>query len=342
MIKNILSAGIVALTFGLVLGGSNLAFAEEVDCEINPGEECIMPLTGEGNISGELAEPNEETPTDPDTDTPTQNTEEERDDETENTDENAEESEPEEWPMYLALGALGAAILVFIILNLFGGKKKQSVIAHIAGIITEKFQNSVIVDVNGVGYELTISAPDVGIINLDEKIKFYTYHAIRENAEELYGFSSLAAKKLFEMLISVNGVGPKAAMAILSLGNPEDVRNAIANDDAAFISKASGVGKKSAERVIVDLRDKVGLPSHYGRSPEAIVVNAKGPEDEALDALIALGFPLKEATTALADVDSTLPVEERVRLALKQKQYGQAKWYISLVSIVFPSWPKYT
>lgn len=124
MIKNILSAGIVALTFGLVLGGSNLAFAEEVDCEINPGEECIMPLTGEGNISGELAEPNEETPTDPDTDTPTQSTEEKRDDETENTDENAEESEPEEWPMYLALGALGAAILVFIILNLFGGKKK--------------------------------------------------------------------------------------------------------------------------------------------------------------------------------------------------------------------------
>lgn len=191
-------------------------------------------------------------------------------------------------------------------------------IAHIAGIVTEKFLNSVIVDVHGVGYELTISAPDTESVNLDDEIKFYTYHSVRENGEDLYGFLSLAAKKLFEMLISVNGIGPKAAMAILSLGTPEDVRNAIANDDTAFISKASGVGKKSAERVIVDLRDKVGLPSHYGRTT-APVVNAKGPEDEALDALIALGFPLKEATAALADVDPNLPVEERVRQALRQK-----------------------
>ncbi len=192
-------------------------------------------------------------------------------------------------------------------------------IAHIAGKITEKFENSVIVDVHGVGYELIISAPDAESVTLDDEIKFYTYHAVRENAEELYGFSSLAAKRLFQMLISVNGIGPKAAMSILSLSTPEEVRNAIANDDIAFIAKASGVGKKSAERVIVDLRDKVGLPSHYGRS-EAFTAPTviKGPEDEALDALIALGFPLKEATAALADVDPNLSVEERVRAALKQ------------------------
>lgn len=192
-------------------------------------------------------------------------------------------------------------------------------IAHISGIITEKFENSVIVDVHGVGYELKISLPDTESVNINDEIKFYTYHAIRENAEELYGFRSLAAKKLFEMLISVNGVGPRAAMAILSLSTPEEVRNAIANDDIAFISKASGVGKKSAERVIVDLRDKVGLPSHYGRSETFQIKAEKAPEDEALDALIALGFPLKEATAALAEVDPNLPVEERVREALKQK-----------------------
>lgn len=191
-------------------------------------------------------------------------------------------------------------------------------IAHISGIVTEKFLGAVIVDVHGVGYEVTISAPDAETVNVHDEVKFYTHHAIRENAEDLYGFLSLAAKKLFEMLISVNGIGPKAAMSILSLSSPEEVRNAIANDDAAFIAKASGVGKKSAERVIVDLRDKVGLPSHYGRS-ESLIPNAKGPEDEALDALIALGFPLKEATAALADVDPNLPVEERVRQALKQK-----------------------
>ena len=192
-------------------------------------------------------------------------------------------------------------------------------IAHIIGKITEKFQNLVIVDVHGVGYELTISAHDAETVNVDSETKFYTHHSVRENGEDLYGFTSLAAKKLFEMLISVNGIGPKAAMSILSLSTPEEVRNAIANDDIAFISKASGVGKKSAERVIVDLRDKVGLPSHYGRSEAYQIKAEKPPTDEALDALIALGFPLQEATTALADVDPTLPVEERVRQALKQK-----------------------
>lgn len=193
-------------------------------------------------------------------------------------------------------------------------------IAHLVGKITEKFQTSVIIDVHGVGYELAISTPDAELINLDDEVKFYTYHAIRENAEELYGFSSLAAKKLFELLISVNGIGPKAAMSILSLGSAEEVRNAIANTDAAFISKAAGVGKKSAERVIVDLRDKVGQPSHYGATETKFTIaSSVGPEDEALDALIALGFPLKEATAALAEIDPALPVEERIKQALKHR-----------------------
>ncbi len=192
-------------------------------------------------------------------------------------------------------------------------------IAHLLGTITEKLDTSVIIDVQGVGYEVSISAPDAEAINLNDCIKFYTYHALRENSEELYGFSSLAAKKMFEMLISVNGIGPKAAMNILSLGTPEEVRNAIANTDAAFISKASGVGKKSAERVIVDLRDKVGIPSHYGATTTKFSISAAPPHDEALDALIALGFPLKEATAALADIDPNLSVEDRIRQALKQR-----------------------
>lgn len=192
-------------------------------------------------------------------------------------------------------------------------------IAHLVGTVTEKFLNSIIIDVHGVGYELTISAPDAEQTNLHDEVKFYTYHSIRENAEELYGFLSLAAKKLFELLISVNGIGPKAAMSILSLGTAEDVRNAIANTDAAFISKASGVGKKSAERVIVDLRDKVGQPSHYGATTTKFALPTAAPDDEALDALIALGFPLKEATAALAEIDPSLSVEDRIKLALKAR-----------------------
>ena len=192
-------------------------------------------------------------------------------------------------------------------------------IAHIKGEVAEKFDSSVIVDVNGVGYEIALTALDFDAITVGETQKFYTHHSVRENGEDLYGFSSLAAKKLFELLTSVNGIGPKAGMAILSLAAPEDVRNAIANADVAFISKASGVGKKSAERVIVDLRDKVGLPSHVGATAVFVPTGTKPEKDEALDALIALGFPLKEATEALEKVDKNLSVEERIRAALKQK-----------------------
>ena len=190
-------------------------------------------------------------------------------------------------------------------------------IAHLRGKITEKFGNTLIVDVNGVGYEITVPTPDYEVSLLNEERKFFTYHAIRENAEDLYGFSSLAAKKVFELLISVQGVGPKAAIAILSLAEVEEVRNAIANADAAFIAKASGVGKKSAERVIVDLRDKVGAPSRYGAT-EAKFNKASKENDEALDALIALGFTLKEASLSLEKIDPALPTEERIKLALKK------------------------
>lgn len=194
-------------------------------------------------------------------------------------------------------------------------------IAHIRGELTEKFANAVIVDVQGVGYEISLTTPDFDSLNLHDEIKLYTYHHVREQSEELFGFTALAGKKLFELLITVQGIGPKAAMSILSLASYEEVRNAIANADSAFISKASGVGKKSAERVIVDLREKVGLPTYYGRKGELSLDTPKLPEnDEALEALIALGFQLADATKALEGVDRNLPVEERIRLALKAKK----------------------
>lgn len=191
-------------------------------------------------------------------------------------------------------------------------------IAHLKGILTEKFDNSVIVDVNGAGYEVALSSIDYDNLNLDDEVKLYTYHHIREQAEELFGFTSLAAKRLFELLISVQGIGPKAGMAILSLAPAEEVRNAIASADSAYISKASGVGKKSAERVIVDLRDKVGLPTYYGRKSDPKVA-IKNDNDEALDALMALGLNLADATRALEGIDQSLPLEDRIRQALKNR-----------------------
>jgi len=150
---------------------------------------------------------------------------------------------------------------------------------------------------------------------LGDEVKIYTYHHVREQAEELFGFSSLSGKKLFELLISVQGIGPKGAMAVLSLAQPEEVRNAIANADADFVKRASGVGKKSAERAIIDLKEKVGLPTYYGRKPG--VQTEINTNDEALEALMALGYTLGDATRALAGIDPKLSTAERVRLALK-------------------------
>ena len=190
-------------------------------------------------------------------------------------------------------------------------------IAHVFGKVAEKFNGSLVIDVHGVGYEVSVATNDFDAVILDQEVKFYTYHHVREQAEELFGFSSLAAKKLFEMLITVQGVGPKAALAILSLGDAEQVRNAIANADSGFVQKATGVGKKTAERVVVDLSDKVGLPTHYGRT-EAPLQTELNTSDEALEALMALGYTLADATKALENVDVNLPTSQRLTEALKK------------------------
>ena len=190
-------------------------------------------------------------------------------------------------------------------------------IAHVFGKVAEKFNGSLVVDVHGVGYEVSVATNDFDAVILGQEVKFYTYHHVREQSEELFGFSSLAAKKLFEMLITVQGVGPKAALAILSLGDAEQVRNAIANADSGFVQKATGVGKKTAERVVVDLSDKVGLPTHYGRT-ETPLQTELNTSDEALEALMALGYTLADATKALENVDVNLPTSQRVTEALKR------------------------
>jgi len=190
-------------------------------------------------------------------------------------------------------------------------------IAHVFGKVAEKFNGSLVIDVHGVGYEVSVATNDFDAVILDQEVKFYTYHHVREQSEELFGFSSLAAKKLFEMLITVQGVGPKAALSILSLGDAEQVRNAIANADSSFVQKATGVGKKTAERVVVDLSDKVGLPTHYGRT-EAPLQTELNTSDEALEALMALGYTLADATKALENVDANLPTAQRVTEALKR------------------------
>ena len=192
-------------------------------------------------------------------------------------------------------------------------------IAFVKGKIIERFGTSVVVDVGGIGYEVQVVARDYEKALPDEEVKFYTYHHVREQSEELFGFSTLTAKRLFELLISVQGVGPKAALAILSLGEAEAVRSAVASEDSAYISCAAGVGKKTAERVTLDLRDKVGAPTYVPTRDQTTGAIISFAGDEALDALMALGFNLADASAALKDVPADLSTGERVKLALKQK-----------------------
>ncbi len=187
-------------------------------------------------------------------------------------------------------------------------------IAHVSGVVAEKFGNAIIVDVNGLGYEVQVAVGDFDSAVLGEQVKFHTYHHIREQSQELFGFSSLAAKKLFELLITVQGVGPKAALSILSVGDSEHVRNAIANGDSAYITQAVGVGKRIAERVVVDLSDKVGLAIQLTRK---IGSSGIGVSDEALEALIALGYTLADGTKALENIPTDIPTAQRVTQALK-------------------------
>ena len=188
-------------------------------------------------------------------------------------------------------------------------------IATLEGKISQKLGDTVVLECGGVGYGVNVTFEDFGALNTDEKTKLFIYEHIRENTHDLFGFRNLETKYLFEQLLSVNGVGPKMALAILSVANSSQVRKAIAAGDTKFISQANGVGKRVAERVVVDLKDKVGLASD--ETATDFLTTSANPNDEAMQALVALGYSVQDAATALKVIDDKLSVEERIKLALK-------------------------
>lgn len=187
-------------------------------------------------------------------------------------------------------------------------------IATLEGIVSEVLGDQVVLDVNGVGYGISIALEDHSVLKNGGKNKLYIYEHIRENSHDLFGFCKADTKQLFEQLLNVNGVGPRMAIAILNLGNAGEVRSAIAGGDTKFIQTASGVGKRVAERVVVDLKDKVGL---VAGDTDHIFSSSAGIKDEAVQGLVALGYSVQDAQTALAGVDTKLPTEDRIRQALK-------------------------
>lgn len=189
-------------------------------------------------------------------------------------------------------------------------------IATLEGTISEKIDEIVVLNVNGVGYGLQVTAEDFGALATGDQAKVYIYEHIREQAHDLFGFVGLETKRLFELLLSVNGVGPKMALAILSIANGDQVRSAIAGGDTKFISRASGVGKRVAERIVVDLKDKVGLASSE-LDASIFASESNILQDEAAEALVSLGYTPQDAVKALEKTDKALSTEERVKLALR-------------------------
>lgn len=181
--------------------------------------------------------------------------------------------------------------------------------------MAEKTPDQIILECGGVGYGVFVSFEDFGALKVGEKAKLYIYEHIRENTDDLFGFRDPKVKALFEQLLSVNGVGPKMALAILSVASLEHVRRAIAAGDTKFISQANGVGKRVAERVVVDLKDKVGLPSD--EDAMSFLSESANPNDEAMQGLVALGYSVQEASEALKKIDSKLPAADRIKAALK-------------------------
>ena len=183
-------------------------------------------------------------------------------------------------------------------------------IARLRGKPAGSTPEGLILDVNGVGYLVAATPTAIRKSSGTGEITVETYLHVREDAMQLYGFADRDERELFTLLLSVNGIGPKVALAIVSGSPPAELRRAIAREDTARFQAIPGIGKKTAERIVLELREKIGLDAAAGPDVAA--------ELTARDALVELGYTLVDAEAALAQVDRDLPVEEQVRLALRR------------------------
>jgi holliday junction DNA helicase RuvA len=188
-------------------------------------------------------------------------------------------------------------------------------IATLRGVIAEK-DNHIVLECGGVGYGVIVTQSDLGILHTSDTAKLYIHEHIKEDAHDLYGFISPDTKQLFEKLLSVKNVGPKVALSVLDIGPVDSVRVAIAEGNVKLLTTAKGVGKRAAEQIVVELRDKMGSP--VGDAAEHLISRAGiNQKDEALQGLMTLGYSELDAAEALATVDPLLPAEDRIKAALK-------------------------
>jgi Holliday junction DNA helicase RuvA len=181
------------------------------------------------------------------------------------------------------------------------------VIARLRGTVAARSEAGIVVDVGGVGY-LVAATPRVRA-RLGEETTVETYLHVREDALQLYGFSSTEERALFELLLGVSGIGPKVALAVVSASPSDELRRAIARGDFARFEAIPGIGRKTAQRIVMELGDKLAL--------DAAATSTASGSLLARDALVELGYTLLDAERALAGIEESLPVEEQVRQALR-------------------------
>ena len=181
-------------------------------------------------------------------------------------------------------------------------------IGSIKGKIILKTDKFLIVEASGVGYKISVSPDSLLTFKLNEDILIWTHTHVREDSLELFGFKQRDELEFFEMLINVSGIGPRSALTILSIASIEILRKAISSNDIAYLTKISGIGRKTAEKIIIELRDKVGKENKDGSLKEEL---------DALEALKSLGYSQNEAREALKTVSNNSDTNTKIREALK-------------------------
>jgi len=185
-------------------------------------------------------------------------------------------------------------------------------LAFLRGVIQSILPDSIIVETHDVGYRVVVPQPLRERLRVGDRVELSTHEVIRDDRRELFGMASADELALFHDLIAVSGVGPKTALGILSLGSPQDIRIAIAHEDAAYLSKVIGIGRKTAERVVVELKGKMAV--YGGASPLGSAVG----DGDVMDALVQLGYKIAEVREAIRSIPlSAQTTEEKLKVALQ-------------------------
>lgn len=185
-------------------------------------------------------------------------------------------------------------------------------IAFVKGFVTDISDRSVIIETQGVGYEIWATTDTLARAKVGAEMALFTHLVVREDSLELFGFSARNELTFFQMLLTVSGVGPRGALSIVGLGSIESVKRAIGSGDANYLTSVSGIGRKTAEKIIIDLRDKLSALGHKSENGEF------SGDSDALEALVKLGYTKEEARSAIKQIPETaVTLNEKIREALK-------------------------